>query len=313
MAVTVGEVARAALADVAERGAGIANGIRWVNERISDLDVRRLKHRRRIGSLVLPAAITAGTVSVTNGAETVTPDATALAAWAKKSFAGWFIQFGSDATWYRVLSSSASVLTLDQAYQGTTDADATYHLAQRYVTLKPDVQFLGEKMSLERTGTVLTLKSQAQLDLMVPGRDWDPSFPRYFSEFSEEGGKKVLEFYPYSTRDEHVLCVYWEAPGTLTSEDIVPSCFSQRDLKIGVLADIYSYQAAKASTDGKVDLANRLSNLAARQETLWERAKQNIYRRTRATEDLVLLFGTRSQSTTALNYNAHTEVALRGR
>lgn len=313
MAVTVGEVARAALADLAERSAGLANAIRWVNERVADVTTRRLKHRRRLGSLIIPAAITDGAVSVTEDSPIVTPDSTATAAWTNQNLAGRFLQFGSDSTWYRVLSNEPGRLTLEQPYQGATVSASTYHLVQRYLTLKTDAMFLGEKMQLERTGTPIVLRSQAQLNLTAPGRPWVAAYPSCFSEFSEEDGKKILEFYPYSSQDEHVLCEYWEPPTALKENDLLPTCFTQIDLKIGVLASLYEYQAAKASQDGKVELANRLSNLAARQETRWKDAKQNILRRDRATEDLLLLFGTRGTRGPLLNYNAHTEVAVRGR
>src|SRR3990172_5468700 len=101
MAVTAGEVARSALADLGDDSAGLLNVLRWVGERYSQLANRRLKQLRQIGEVVIPAAVSAGTITIARGDERIVGDATAKAAWSS-ALAGRF--FRTRGAWYEIAS-----------------------------------------------------------------------------------------------------------------------------------------------------------------------------------------------------------------
>src|SRR3990170_1068334 len=98
---TVEDAARAALAAV-DSQAGIIVAAQWVSERYQALASRTaLRHLRRVGTVTVPAAVTAGTVEVTHGSPIVEGDPTAVAAW---SVAMVGRQFQVDHVWYGVQS-----------------------------------------------------------------------------------------------------------------------------------------------------------------------------------------------------------------
>src|SRR5882724_5153904 len=78
---SVEEVARAVLGALAT-DAGHVLVAQWVVERYTELVSKvRYRHLRQIGEVIVPATINAGTVTLTQGSQVVTPDAIALAAW----------------------------------------------------------------------------------------------------------------------------------------------------------------------------------------------------------------------------------------
>lgn len=308
---TVEQVARAALADLAIGSEGLANAIRWVNERISQVASRRMKHRRQISSVVIPAPITAGALSTTTNQQKITPDATALTALlAAADFSGAFVQFSSSSTWYQIQGFDGTVLLLDQPWATTALSAVAYRLVYRHRILPVEAVFLGTFVH-GRMRHELTVKSQEQLDMLAPERPYVTGGPYFYSLFGDDAGRRVLEFYPYATQAEYLSFTYWEQAPVLPKDAPIPSPFTAADLKTGVLADCYRYKAMLAYEAGKVDIGNAMSNLAARQETLWSGKLQDIARRDRGVEDLTLLLG-RSGSEPILNRNAHTEVYLRG-
>lgn len=303
---TVEQVAHAALADLGAEAAGLANAIRWVNERISQVASRKMKHRRKIGGLVIPASITAGEITLTNGSEIVKGDATAQSAWNNKKFGGAFLQPANSGIWYPINSYAGGELTLGQPYEGTTTT-TSYRIVYRFVELPVEASFLGH-FSYNRIRREIRLKSQLQLDNHYPDRTYVTGGPQYYSVFGEQAGKKLLEFYPYSTLDEFVLFTYWENPSYLAKDDIIPTPFTAHDLKTGIHADIYTWQATK-ETD--IQLKAWYSNMAAKAETRWKDTLADIMRRDRTVDDLVLLFKS-PRPEMMVNWNAHTEVYFRG-
>ena len=79
---------------------------------------------------------TAGTVAITNGATAVTGTSTAFAATDKRSF----IQFEGDTNWYEVTAyTSATSITIGNAFQGATLTAGTYTLRTVYYDLPTDL------------------------------------------------------------------------------------------------------------------------------------------------------------------------------
>lgn len=69
---------------------------------------------------------TAGTVTVTNNSTTVTGASTV---WTALMVGRWFTAI-QDGYWYRITGASATSLTLEEAYQGTTGSALTYNLGE---------------------------------------------------------------------------------------------------------------------------------------------------------------------------------------
>lgn len=305
---TVEQVALAALADLGESSTNLVNGVRWVNERISQVASRKMKHRRRIGGLVIPAPLTAGTITATQNSDIITGNATALAAWLGVDFDGAFIQLANSGTWYRVVQNlSSDGLRIDQPFVDTTTSGASYRIVFRTITLPEEAAFLGH-FAHNRLRREVRLRSQSQLDLHYGDRPFVTSGPAYYSLFGEREGKKIVEFYPYSTQAEYLLFTYWEVPPKLEKEAIVPVPFTEHDLKIGVKADIWEYKAATATDK---DVMAFYANMSMKQETRWKEVLNDIMRRDRDVDDLVLLLK-KPAPHLAVNWNAHTEVYFRG-
>src|SRR5689334_14715466 len=96
---TVEEVARAALGAV-DTAAGYILACQWVAERYSTLCSRtRFKHLRQVFEVVVPANISAGTVTTVVGSRQVVGDATASAAWTD-ALVGRHLRVFS--TWYEI-------------------------------------------------------------------------------------------------------------------------------------------------------------------------------------------------------------------
>ena len=102
---------------------------------------RRIMERRRWASLyshnqfLIPAAYSAGTVSVTNGSPGVVGTGTA---WTS-ALVGQQFYFGSGAPIYTVISvGSSTILTLDLPFGGATGSGLNYQIFQAYVTPQSD-------------------------------------------------------------------------------------------------------------------------------------------------------------------------------
>lgn len=120
----------------------------------------------------VPAQISAGTVTVTNGLTTVTGDATAFAAWNAITNASFITrQFRSGfGPIYNIVSYASPVITLDRAYAETDATSATYSIYKCYYPAPAN--FLrwtsvidpidGYQLALDRT--------KAQLDHQDPNR-----------------------------------------------------------------------------------------------------------------------------------------------
>src|SRR5574342_657523 len=97
---TVEQVAREVLAAI-DTQAGHLLAVQWVAERYRRLASRtRFRHLRRLGEVILPAAITAGTITTTQGSTTVTGDATAQAAWSNALVDR---MLRASVAWYRIV------------------------------------------------------------------------------------------------------------------------------------------------------------------------------------------------------------------
>lgn len=313
MSVTAGDVARAALADLNEPE-GFIDCLRWVAERYTQLAGRRLKQLRRVAELVIPAAVTAGTVTATRGSSTVVGDATAQAVWSQ-DLAGRF--FRTRNAWYEIGAFNGSTLALELKTEFAEDTvtAGTYQVVQRYVTLPADVQFLGTFMH-ERLFKEIEKWSLTELDLTAPERLYYTSGPKIIAEFGEAPtGEKLVEFYPYSSTTEHVMFTYWAKPPKAMEETtVLPGAITVSELKEGVLVSLKQWKMAEAARAGNVEMAGFWRNEYRAQETVWVgREIPAIVKRDQGVEDkVVLIRSMRSRSSLRSIETARDEVWARG-
>lgn len=283
---TAGEVARAALADLNAEAAGILNALRWTNERYTQTCSRRMRHRKADGELIIPAAITAGTVTVTQGSTAVTGNATALAAWSARVI-GRFFQI--DQSWYALQEFiPGGGLRLVSPYSEASQAGASYKIVQRYAPLAADVAFLGA-IKHDRRNLELQAGTKRELDAVEPRRLYRTGGPQYVADVGEVDGLTQLEVYPYSTQAELLRYDYWTLPPLYDEDDDLPSVITVKDLKEGVLIDCMRWWAAKAASESKSDMAGYWRNEYRAQESRWEKVMQDIYRRDRSPEQMHLM------------------------
>lgn len=100
--------------------------------------------------IALDADITTGTAALTNGDATVTLSSAVVPASIEAG--QWYFQGGSDDEWYPVESrTSTTVFELVEAYQGTTDATATYKLYHIVYSMPSDCWKIADFRNMDYT------------------------------------------------------------------------------------------------------------------------------------------------------------------
>lgn len=284
---TVEQVATEVLAAV-DSSAGLVQAGNWVAQRYRQFASKaRLRHLREVGELVIPATITAGTVTATRGSTSVTADATAQAA-LSSSIVGRSIRVRS--AWYKISAYSAPTITLSSAFSEDTATGSGYVVAQRFSSLGTDVRWLGTFVHM-RLRTALRNVSPTVLDHYYPDRVLATSFPLYWAETSENDTTKAkqVEIYPYSDQSEIIHYVYWKEPSILALTDEIPSHIDSSLLREGALIDLFRFKMAQSADRGQVELAALWRNESQVQRTLWERMCLNAMKQDRGVEDISLI------------------------
>lgn len=289
-------VLRAALADLAQNDDALLNGLRWVNECYEDLCSRRLKQRRRIGEVIVPAVMSTGLATVTQRQTAIPLDIDAQTAFADIGLnpAGRYFQAGSNPGWYRIAdyNTTSGFLTLDTPYTEPSGV-LPYRIVTRYVTLAPGSQFLGA-FAFPRRQDALEIYSPAELDLRLPGRPYRLGGPIVVVDCGEAvQGERRVELYPYSTQDELIAYTYWEKPMSLGLQDFLPEAINAEALKKGVLVGVMRYKMAMAASVGKIEEAALWRNEYRAQDTVWQREIQKLVKLDQGVEDITLLLTSR--------------------
>lgn len=281
---TVEQVATEVLAAV-DSSAGLVQAGNWVGQRYRQFASKaRLRHLREVGELVIPAVITAGTVTATQGSTSVTADATAQAA-LSSVIVGRSIRIR--AVWYKISAYSAPTITLTSAFSEDSGAGLGYHVAQRFSSLATDVRWIGTLVHM-RLRTALRNVSASVLDHYYPDRVLTSSYPLYWAEVGENDTTKAkqVEVYPYSTQAEIIHYVYWKEPSVLTLSDEIPSHCDSSLLREGALIDLFRFKMAQSADRGQVELAALWRNESQVQRTLWERMCLNAMKQDRGVDDV---------------------------
>jgi len=302
---TVESCAREVLAAI-DTSAGHLLCAQWVARRYQRIASRgRLRHLRKVGEVVLPATMSAGTVSVTQGSVVVTPDATAAAAWATPtgfstdpanpslSLVGRFIRPAMN--WYEIAavigSGPITALQLTIPFLETTNATASATIAEQRTRLLPTVRWLGDMVHMRR-GQLLENVSLAELDHEDPDRRSAAAGggPSAWAETAvDTDGTKRVEFFPYPSQDELIRYVYWSTPPELAFHAPLPPQIDPHVIIEGALIDAMRYEAAQAVRAGKPDLAGYWMNAYRSQATAWENQVIEAIRSDLGVDDVTMI------------------------
>ena len=287
---SVQEVARSVLGAIAT-DAGHVLVARWVAERYTELVSKvRYRHLRQIGEVIVPATVTAGTVTVTQNSPVVVPDATALAAWTAlpmTALVGRSIRV-QEQEWYLIEQVVGTTLVLQVPYVSATVAGAGYQIAARQVALDPTARWLSQTGMIHmRTATPLGNISLDLLNIRAPQRNRCSSPPQVWAEVDRlPDGTKRIEFYPYPSVNEVIHYVFWSVPPDLGFDTLLPKEIDGYVLKEGALVDAMRYEASKAARAGQADVAAYWRNEYRMQETVWRDKMRDAARTDRGVDDV---------------------------
>ena len=270
--------------------ANLALATSWARDRYTDLlSVCKLNQARRLGTLTVPANITAGTVSITQDTTLVTGDATAAAAWPADIpiDEGWFIRLGTP--WYRVVSRTALTLTLATPYTESTVSSGTYVLKHREFTLPRMVKRLGI-FSHQRYAHTMYPKPLHAIILADPARTIVDGGPQTVVDLGNAiDGRKLIEVYPGSSTAETLDYVYWTTAEHVQAKDPLPQTLDASQLEEGVKINAYEWLGNRSLSASQVEAAQVYFNLRDRQRTIWEAYKRDLIRQDGAMDDITFV------------------------
>jgi hypothetical protein len=254
--VQIDDVARSVLAAI-DSDAGVELAAKWISERYAEMVGKvRFRHLRRTFSLFVPANYTAGTVTVTTGSKTVTGVGTA---W-DQTFVDRYFRFSI--VWYRIaaVDPNSQTLTLENPVSESTvtlvppPPNATYFIVQRYLTMPPDIRWVGE-VTHPRLRCRLRNVSMSDLTYLAPSRQRVGPYPSYWAEgVNSREGFKQIEVYPPSNLPETYDVYGWPIPPPQELRDVVPPEIDSFVLREGALADLYRYNASRAMNKEPPDI-----------------------------------------------------------
>ena len=279
MANTVQNVALSVLAATATT-AGVQLAASWVSERYIEFVSRARTHQlQHYASAFVPAPITAGSVSVTQGSN----QAVLSTALASTAFVGW--SFRSQVNWFVVVAVASDLvtLTLDSAYSEATNAAASYTLCKRFIPVMADARWISN-FALPRRNRKLRHVTRAEIESRYSRRQLVGAFPwcwceapRYIEDLDISTalgttGQKLIEVYPPSSIAENYVYSYWGVPPVLTLISTLPPEIDEYILREGVLIDVFRYKSEQAAnaTPPQVEIAGFYANKESRQRTIWE-------------------------------------------
>jgi hypothetical protein len=281
---TVEQVATEVLAAV-DSSAGLLQAGQWVAQRYRQFASKsRLRHLREVGELRIPAPITTGLVTATQGSASVTANAAAQAV-LSSAIIGRHLRVGS--TWYLVSAYSAPTITLATAFAESTATSVGYSIVQRWSSLATDARWLGSFVHM-RLRCPLRNVSVTVLDHHYPDRLLVASTPLYWAEVGEDNTTKakLVEIYPYSSVAEVIHYVYWREPSILALTDEIPSHVDSSLCREGALVDLFRFKAAQAADKNQIEAAAFWRNESQVQRGVWERMCVNGAKQDRGVEDI---------------------------
>lgn len=294
MTVTVDALVRDIIGST-KTSAGSPLIIRWINNRYTELVNRvKFRHLRQVGELSLPALVTAGTITATRGSATITPDATAQAAWVTSpgvstAHEHWYLR--ANTTWYRVASIDAAAVTatLASAFAEDDITAGSYTLAKRTHSLNANARWTGTFV-FDRLRFPLEQLALDELDSLAPSRTIAGSYPTHVSQIGvDANGYLKYEIYPPPTDSELLHYTYWSLPTALAFTANLPQVIDSYVLKDGVLIDLFQFEKLESIRNGNIEAAAVFANEQAKQRTIWDNKIKDAIRTSRGADDITFI------------------------
>lgn len=314
----VDDAAREALAAV-DTDANFMKAVDWASDRYRELSNRvLLRSLRRVGELVVPAKITAGTASATRDSNIVTGDSTAQAAWVAQDLTR--RHFRGRRSWYEiagtVTSSGTTTLRLKSNFAEDDTSSASYEIVQRWTRVDLNARQLGTFVWM-RLGRKLEKTTLTELDVLHPDRLIVSSGgPYQVAEVgTDDDGIRLVEIYPYASDSELYHYVYWPHTPRLRAGDPLPEGIDPYVLREGVVMDLYRYEMSKAIRRGEAEAAAIWRNEFRAQKQSWEQAIRDAGKADKGQDDVTLILRSgsrRGRDQFGVNSTAQTEIFYRG-
>lgn len=197
--------------------------------------------------LVLTAMVSSGTLTATNGSQTVTASGTPFDSTVHK---GAWLRFLTDApaAWYRVVTvNSTSSITVEPAYQGTSASGKTYNLCKTDYTLPTEVSDIG-RLKVTVDNRPLQPSSHLQTDsYMQP--PLAVGYPYNWALFNQD---QTLATYTTGTLSGTINTVTLTGVGTAWLANVSPGD------EILISGDANVYKIQKVNSDTSITLYNNL-------------------------------------------------------
>jgi len=195
------------------------------------------------------SSVTGETVAMTTGETLVTGTATTFTNFA----AGDFIRFGSESQPYIVSTvNSATSITLETTYGGTTDTDSTYTMKRTIYT--PSVGNVGEITSIVYQNPLGEV-SEGFLNALDPERS-STGQPQYYRIFSKSKADGLVTFEVWPTPDQdYVVTVFYKKYISDMTEDTDEPVFRPELIEAGALWDCYRMAFAITQNPAWIGLA----------------------------------------------------------
>ncbi len=257
--------------------------VSWASTLIQELSrIKKLQTYRVMKELYIPSTITTGLVSATRDSNRVTGNGIAATAWLSgQELANESYYIRIRTIWYPIGSREGNTLTFKPPafYAEDTITDHTYVLLKKYHKLSPDVDQLEEHMTHARFGSPLPIITKDQMDYLYPAR-WTSyassgGVPQHVCEVElSVDQQRQVEVYPYSQLSEVLYYNAWLKPPEYKYTDYIPNFINYASLIEGVKHRLYEYEANRAK---EVQMKQVLLNEKARQKTIWDRAKEELF------------------------------------
>ncbi len=255
--------------------------VQWASTIINELSrVKKVQHFKVMRELYLPPVLNTGLVSATRDSATITGDGAALAAWPPgHQLVGRSIRIQT--VWYPIGDQQGATLKIrpPALYAENSVSLHSYVILTKYHELDEDIDLLDESMTHGRFGSPIPLISKDQMDLLYPGR-WTSyssagGVPQHVCEVEVSlRGRRQVEVYPYSQLSELLYYNAWLKPPAYTYDQYLPNFINYAALVEGVKQRLYEHLAAREKDPQRQAV---LMNLAARQRTIWQDARAELF------------------------------------
>ena len=210
-----------------------------INERyrraLRKLDWRRLRVQAVLQTV---AEYTTGTVAVTEGSTALTGTDTVWTA----AMSGRAIRIGSDDEYYQFTRTADTTGTLDRAYEGEDDTEATYQIWQSIYVMPTDMaqlhtmRVLGDTMDLDQV-------SQEDLDEQDSTRSTYGSPSRYALHMDDTSTPPRVQVELHPGPDEVLAIPFWYTQdpqlfGSSATGDFLAPWLNPDEIYLGVEADV---------------------------------------------------------------------------